>query len=148
MMRPCLTCGVPSAGPRCPEHTTDRKPTAHRRGYDTAWQRLSAKARRLQPFCTDCGATEDLQADHSPQAWERKAAGKPIRLADIDVLCAPCNRARGPARPTQQTRPTTQQTTQTPQQTPTTTQTRGQHPPPPLQKTRPPGKVFVTGRVL
>lgn len=90
----CLDCGQPCNGPRCTEHTTD----ATARGYDANWKRLSKRARRLQPFCTDCGTTEDLQADHSPEAWARKAAGKPIRLQDIAVRCGPCNRAAGAAR--------------------------------------------------
>ena len=38
-----------------------------------------------------------LQADHLPSAWERKAAGKPLRLADVDVVCGACNRKRGSA---------------------------------------------------
>lgn len=94
----CIECGEPSDGPRCPEHTVDTKPPAAERGYDHAWNKLSARARRLQPFCTDCGATEDLQGDHTPEAWARKAAGKPIRLQDIVVRCGPCNRAAGAAR--------------------------------------------------
>ena len=69
------------------------------RGYGSAWQRLSARARRLQPFCSDCGATDDLTADHSPEAWERVAAGLPVRLADVDVVCRGCNSRRGRARP-------------------------------------------------
>ncbi len=97
-LRPCLTCGEPTDGPRCGEHTVDPKPSARKRGYTTSWDRLSRKARKLQPFCTDCGATTDLQCDHTPQAWERKNAGKSIRLQDIDVVCGPCNRARGAAR--------------------------------------------------
>lgn len=97
-LRPCLGCGEPADGPRCAQHTLDAKGTATARGYDAAWDRLSRRARRLQPFCTDCGATENLQADHSPEAWARKAAGKPIRLTDIDVVCGPCNVARGAAR--------------------------------------------------
>lgn len=111
-LRPCITCGEPADGTRCPEHAaparkSSPKPSAHSRGYDAAWTKLSARARRLQPWCSDCGATEDLQADHTPEAWERKAAGKSIRLRDIDVVCGPCNRRRGAARPTapQQTRP-------------------------------------------
>ncbi len=52
----------------------------------------------MQPYCSDCGATEDLQCDHSREAWKRKTAGKPIRLKDVDVVCGPCNRARGAAR--------------------------------------------------
>lgn len=94
----CLDCGEPSDGPRCPEHTTDTKAPAAARGYDAAWTRLSKRARRLQPFCSDCGSTEDLQCDHTPEAWARKAAGKAIRLQDVQVLCGPCNRAAGAAR--------------------------------------------------
>lgn len=98
-LRPCVVCGEPSNKARCPEHRPkDRKPPRQQRGYDAQWQQLSRRARRLQPFCADCGATEDLQADHSPEAWARKAAGLPIRLQDIDVCCGDCNRDRGTAR--------------------------------------------------
>ncbi len=100
-MTACLDCGEPSDGPRCPEHIVDTKASATERGYDHQWNLLSKRARRLQPFCLTCGATEDLQCDHTPEAWARKAAGKPIRLTDVRVLCGPCNRdagaARGPA---------------------------------------------------
>ncbi|WP_343953434.1 hypothetical protein, partial [Tsukamurella spumae] len=96
--RPCIDCGdVVPTGIRCPTcqppEAPERTPAA--RGYDAAWRNLSRRARRLQPFCTDCGATDDLQADHTPAAWDRKARGLPIRLRDIDVVCGPCNRARG-----------------------------------------------------
>ena len=97
-LRPCLECGEPCAGPRCPEHTVDRKAPAAQRGYDAVWTKLSKRARRMQPWCTDCGATEDLQADHLPSAWERHDAGLLIRLQDVDVCCGPCNRARGAGR--------------------------------------------------
>lgn len=98
-LRPCVVCGEPSPTARCPEHQPRRqKANASARGYDTAWRKLSERARRLQPFCADCGATEDLQADHSPEAWKRKADGKAIRLIDIDVVCGDCNRTRGAAR--------------------------------------------------
>ena len=99
--KPCLTCGEPSDRSRCPDHRLDdHHQTAHQRGYDSRWRRLSAKARKLQPFCSDCGSVDDLPADHSPEAWRRHAAGKPIRLRDIDVVCGPCNRTRGAARGT------------------------------------------------
>lgn len=97
-LRPCLDCGQPTTGPRCPEHTTTAKGTARQRGYDAAWDQLSKRARRLQPFCTDCGSTENLQCDHSPEAWAAKAAGKPIKLSMVEIVCAPCNVARGAAR--------------------------------------------------
>lgn len=106
-MRPCIECGEPSNNERCDEHKLRGKDkpnggrhilSARERGYDNAWRRLSEKARKLQPFCSDCGATTDLQTDHSEEAWKRKAAGKAIRLCDVDVVCGPCNRRRGAAR--------------------------------------------------
>lgn len=105
-LKPCLDCGEPTDRARCPEHTHDDAPkaAATARGYDWTWTKLSRRARKLQPFCTDSGSTEDLQADHSPEAWERKAAGKPLRLTDVAVVCGPCNRARGAARGTTATR--------------------------------------------
>lgn len=97
----CMTCGEPSEATYCPEHTRHSwKPSAAARGYDWRWLQLSRRARRLQPFCSDCGATEDLTADHSPEAWRRKEAGLVIRLKDVDVVCRGCNARRGRARPT------------------------------------------------
>lgn len=99
-LRPCLVCGEPSAKARCLIHAPKRaKPSRELRGYDEAWRKLSKRARRLQPFCTDCGATNDLQTDHTPEAWARRQAGLAIRIEDIDVVCGPCNRRRGAARP-------------------------------------------------
>lgn len=112
---PCIDCGNITETTRCPdcERQFNRVRTTSRRdrdnaknlavktaqnGYDNAWNRLSRKARELQPFCSDCGATTDLQADHSPEAWKRKAKGLAIRLQDIDVVCGRCNRRRGAAR--------------------------------------------------
>lgn len=104
MMRPCLTCGEPSPGSYCTAHEPaswmDRRARSSReRGYDSAWDRLSRRARRLQPFCSDCGATSDLQLDHTARTWERIDAGKVVRLKDTGgVVCGPCNRARGAGR--------------------------------------------------
>ncbi|SLL01412.1 Uncharacterised protein [Mycobacteroides abscessus subsp. abscessus] len=98
-LRACLDCGEPTDQSRCPDHRLpDRKPSARARGYDADWDALSKRARRLQPWCTDCGATEDLQTDHLPEAWARHDAGLPIRLTDVEVCCGPCNRARGAGR--------------------------------------------------
>jgi len=96
----CVDCGEPSESSRCPEHkhTVDTKASAADRGYDWQWTKLSKRARRLQNFCTDCGSVDQLTADHLPIAWERKAAGLPIRLRDIEVVCLDCNIARGAAR--------------------------------------------------
>ena len=107
LMRPCVECGEPAEDTRCAEHTVSHRAVtrtpesrpSRRAGYTTAWDRLSKRARRLQPFCSDCGTRDDLTADHSPEAWRRHDAGKPVRLCDIDVVCRRCNSRRGPARP-------------------------------------------------
>lgn len=99
MSKPCLVCGEPSDQSRCPDHRLDaHHQTADERGYNSRWRRLSEKARKLQRFCSDCGTTTDLTADHSPEAWRRHNAGKPIRLRDIDVVCRSCNARRGKTR--------------------------------------------------
>lgn len=102
-MQPCLECGEVSDQARCEQHrpspTTLRGLSPKQRGYDEAWRRLSQRARAVQGFCSDCGTTEQLTADHKPEAWRRKAAGLEIRLADVDVLCGPCNLRRGSSRP-------------------------------------------------
>lgn len=100
-MKPCIECGEVSSGSRCDEHKLSGGKHVHNateRGYDYAWRKLSERARKLQPFCSDCGSKHDLQTDHSPEAWKRKEAGKAIRLKDVDVVCGPCNRKRGSAR--------------------------------------------------
>lgn len=100
---PCIDCGELSHKTRCEEcgkafRRKQTRPNATQKGYDKAWRKLSQEARRLQPFCSDCGATTDLQCDHSPEAWRRREQGKRIRLQDVDVVCGPCNRLRGAAR--------------------------------------------------
>lgn len=100
MLKPCIECGSLSERNRCSEHRPpDLQPSATRRGYDAAWHRLSVRARRLQPFCSICSATDDLTVDHSEEAWLRKARGLSIRLEDVRVLCRSCNSKAGRARP-------------------------------------------------
>ena len=108
-MRICLTCGELSQASYCEEHIREvrkaqkpkRTTSAHQQGYDSRWRRLSLKARTLQPFCSDCGATEDLQLDHTRETWQRIEDRLPIRLEHTGgVVCGPCNRARGAARTT------------------------------------------------
>ena len=102
-LQPCVECGELSNRNRCEQHRPKRihakKTSAHQRGYGYAWRQLSKKARQLQPFCEDCGTSNDLQADHSPEAWERHNKGLAVRLQDISVVCGDCNRRRGTARP-------------------------------------------------
>lgn len=103
--RPCLrpSCGYLTDGTYCPEHQPKRhRPSATQRGYDHRWSETSRNARRKQSFCTDCGipGTEtQLELDHLPIAWERKAQGLPIRPGiDAEVVCHRCNVSRGAAR--------------------------------------------------
>lgn len=119
---PCLTCGTATTLTmgRCADCNRPRRREQARAHYArngrrsrperdlqaNAWRHLSRKARALQPFCSDCHRTpaqldehEQLEADHTPQAWHRVLSGLAIRLQDIDVVCGPCNRARGDAQP-------------------------------------------------
>lgn len=100
LLRSCVECGELSEQSRCAEHQPAEPPKASstQRGYDSVWARLSKRARTLQPFCTDCLTTKDLTADHSPEAWERKAQGRAITLDLITVVCRSCNAKRGAAR--------------------------------------------------
>jgi hypothetical protein len=89
---PCLECGTPSSTSRCPRHKLPERPKAppSRRGYGRRWQMLSRLARNLHPWCSDCGALDDLTADHL--RWPATS------LADVEVVCRACNSARGPLR--------------------------------------------------
>lgn len=109
-MKPCLDCGIPiEQGSRCMNHQTkfaaqyEVKRTRQRNttalGYDGAWKKLSVRARRIQPWCSDCGAEDRLTVDHLPSAWWRRNHGLPIRLSDVDVVCSGCNSDRGSSRP-------------------------------------------------
>lgn len=105
---PCSLCGEPTKQTVCEEcsstvsrqriKTNRVKTSAAARGYNSKWRRLSERARRAQPFCLDCGSTNDLQADHSPETWEKVKKGLPLNLNDVEVVCGPCNRKRGAAR--------------------------------------------------
>lgn len=88
--RLCLQPGCPNLvrnAVRCPDHA---RPNTAARGYGSAWQSLSREARDLQPWCTDCGAEDDLTADHL--RWPATS------LDDVEVVCRPCNSRRGKLR--------------------------------------------------
>lgn len=104
LLRPCLTCGEPSPGSRCPEHEALRargrsRPTYRERGYDAAWDRLSRRVRSRQNFCMRCQATDNLSVDHLPIAWHRWELALPVRLRDVQVVCARCQSELGSSRP-------------------------------------------------
>lgn len=102
--KPCIRCGVLSAEAYCAEHTPKQPDPRRGRvrshvGRGAQWDKVSKRARELQPWCTDCGARQDLTADHLPSAWWRIGKGLAVRLRDVDVVCRPCNSTRGPAQP-------------------------------------------------
>lgn len=102
MRKPCIRCGVLSEESYCPEHAPKDERRGRVRdhvGRDGAWDRLSKRARALQPWCSTCGTRDDLTTDHTPRAWARIALRLPVRLHDVQVLCRSCNAALGPAQP-------------------------------------------------
>lgn len=93
-MKFCLDCGTPCPSSRCEEHEAERlarldlrRGGTTQRGYDGRWKRLSEKARRLQPFCSDCGTTEKLTVHHL--RWPATT------LSHVVVLCQADNNRRG-----------------------------------------------------
>lgn len=119
VLRPCLDCGELSPNSRCEQHTREHRAGREREQYarkgrrtrasghdDVAFRRLGKAAKRQQPFCLDCGRTAEqvresggrLEADHLPSAWHKREHKKPILLTDIEVVCGPCNIARGSSR--------------------------------------------------
>ncbi len=62
----------------------------HDRNYGRQWKRLSRAAIEAQPWCSYCGATDDLTGDHPiPLARGGEVLQEPV------VLCRRCNGARG-----------------------------------------------------
>lgn len=101
--RACLDCGEASPESRCPDcarkHATNAarlQPRASKRarGYGPGWRATSARARKAQPWCTDCGTTEQLGLDHLvPLALGGKRTGLVLGV-DAEVVCASCNTRR------------------------------------------------------
>jgi 5-methylcytosine-specific restriction protein A len=96
---PCLDCtALIDVGSRCRSckaalqaRRDARRGTPSQRGYDSAWVTVSKRARQQQGWCSNCGATYDLTADHIV----------PLRLGgtsdegNVIVLCRSCNGAKG-----------------------------------------------------
>lgn len=96
MLKPCITCGEPSPGTYCPgcrpADIRVRK-VKGQAAYDPVWRKLSQRARRLQPWCEDCGATEDLTADHVLPKLDYPELVHAIE--NLAVRCRSCNSRRG-----------------------------------------------------
>ncbi|MBF6328510.1 HNH endonuclease [Nocardia transvalensis] len=95
-LRPCLDCGEPSDAARCPEHARkdDRvRDRNHVHWNGARWKRLSARLRRMQPWCSSCGATDRLTVDHITPVSERPDLAYEVN--NLQVLCGRCNSRKG-----------------------------------------------------
>ena len=88
VLKPCIDCGIATAGARCPTHAADRK-RARNRNIQTARAVVAA-----QPWCSFCGhrgsTANPLQSDHVTPLSVSKGGGGPQR-----TLCRRCNASRG-----------------------------------------------------
>ncbi|WP_366915986.1 HNH endonuclease [uncultured Nocardioides sp.] len=111
LKKPCLSCGElfspPARGSaRCAlclrDPKTGGRGTKEQQGYTKEFQRLSRRAKKLQPFCLWCSTTgsnsNPLTTDHSPEAWMKQQRGEKLTLDDVQVLCRECNSRKGAAR--------------------------------------------------
>lgn len=88
-LRLCLDCQARTTGTRCPpcqtRHQRERNQGAgYRRTW--SWQKLSKAARKAQPWCSVCGAVEDLVVDHVQNRSLTRG---------VMVLCRACNSRKG-----------------------------------------------------
>lgn len=77
---PCLVCGTPTVGNRCPIHA---RPTgsAHARGYGRAHQRRTADAIAAEPWCHTAGGCPFPDGGTSTNPL---TGGHPLTLAECD----------------------------------------------------------------
>lgn len=72
-----------------------RKGTRKQLGYDERWFKLRKQAISRQPWCSYCGATNDLTGDHKTPLSQ---GGYAHTIDDITVACRSCNSKRGAGR--------------------------------------------------
>lgn len=87
---PCLTCGTPTHGTRCPRHTLSRPTYAENQRRAAAVQNWITQVGYWCPgWNRDGHHTTDLTADHI-QPRSHHGDNGPLR-----ILCRSCNSARG-----------------------------------------------------
>lgn len=100
-LRPCLVCGEPGNGPRCAEHAspTPAKPRDRRHVHwnGTRWKKLSARVRKLMPWCADCRRTSQLTTDHVIPVEHRPDLA--YEIENLITRCRPCNGRKGSTMP-------------------------------------------------
>ena len=91
-MRPCIVCGQPTAGSRCPRHG---RASTSARGYGPAHQR--ARAALLATLPTPCGYGCGTILDERTRVAAHVIDGDPS--AGYIASCRSCNeRAKSPSR--------------------------------------------------
>lgn len=102
--QPCLTCRKPTTnGARCArclagyqaKRNQQRELVGSRlprnwSAYGRSWKARRAVAIAAQPWCSECGATEDLTLDHA-----RPVSKGGTARDGGQVLCRKCNSSRG-----------------------------------------------------
>lgn len=92
-LKPCIACGEPTAGSRCPEHQlADTRPQGHVHTNPARWKNLSKRLRKNSPFCETCGAVEQLQLDHVIPYSVSPELG--YAEENLRVWCKTCNGRR------------------------------------------------------
>lgn len=81
-----------NTGNRVPAGAPRPRSAARRIRSTAAWQTASANTIAQQPWCTTCGATTDLTADHI-QPISR--GGHPLHPSNLRTLCRTCNSRKG-----------------------------------------------------
>lgn len=94
--RPCNVCGeVIASGSRCRDCRPGRADTPRDHvayANNGRWKALAKRLRKLQPWCTWCGATENLQVDHViPESVAPELA---YSIENLRVLDRACNNQR------------------------------------------------------
>lgn len=91
----CPGCGVLHSErgrcARCRREANWARGSSTARGYDKQHRKLRRLAIAQHPYCADCGATQDLTADH---IVPRSRGGQNV-LSNYAVRCRRCNSRRG-----------------------------------------------------
>lgn len=87
-LRPCIVCGTPAPGSRCPLHATGWSSVDSRASasYGSEWRRLRRTVLSEEPFCRGCGG-EATDVDHILN----RARGGSDERSNLQPLCHPCH---------------------------------------------------------
>lgn len=94
-LRPCLDCGIPTDGARCPAHARvkeqARKAPRLAADNDPTYRAYRAWVRRVRPPCHLCGLSGADSVDHIVAL----AAGGPNVLSNFQPAHRACNARKG-----------------------------------------------------